>query len=512
MLTRNEKFGQVSAGQISPCQVDAGRINSGMSFACGGTFPGALLDTPDARLNPSQSVALSRHVQVWLLVFLATVDTVGLTAWLSGVVGHAAEARWFQNVLMAAVAAIAFVMQATRFYGVATPGALRQSAIAAASFAAGAVPAATAATLLAVGLSASLVTAATGLALTLVCALVRLACAQVVVRRVGAWQERILLVSTPAMARTILDARRHAARPRIDLVAVGGGEMPGPAVASLLCTADSQLDDLEQLFSITRDFDRIVIASEDTRSDWIIAVLRNIEQSPHEISLVSLSRPLWPGEDDPLARGNCLVLRQPAIVGSRAFFKRAFDIVAAFAALLLLLPLLLLVVVLVRLESPGPVLFRQPRWGRGGRPFQMLKFRTMWDGAPASDGSVQASLYDRRITRVGRLLRKTSIDELPQLINVLNGTMSIVGPRPHPVGLNHKYLMLIDRYPARHRVRPGITGWAQVNGLRGETKTVAAMQKRVDLDLDYIRNQSFGFDLWILLRTFRAVIHMVNAY
>jgi putative colanic acid biosynthesis UDP-glucose lipid carrier transferase len=130
----------------------------------------------------------------------------------------------------------------------------------------------------------------------------------------------------------------------------------------------------------------------------------------------------------------------------------------------------------------------------------------------AVDGSLQAVRGDTRITRLGAILRKTSIDELPQLWNVLNGSMSLVGPRPHPVALNCRFEPLIPRYVARHSVRPGITGWAQINGARGETPTVEAMQRRIDLDLEYVRRQSTLLDLWILFRTVGSVLRARNVY
>ena len=136
----------------------------------------------------------------------------------------------------------------------------------------------------------------------------------------------------------------------------------------------------------------------------------------------------------------------------------------------------------------------------------------MWVDAPDAEGSVQASLDDPRVTRLGAILRRTSLDELPQLLNVIEGTMSLVGPRPHPVGLNQRFMGSVDHYLARHRALPGITGLAQVNGCRGETRSHGSMQRRIDYDLEYIRTRSFALDLWILARTVRAVLARTNAY
>lgn len=179
--------------------------------------------------------------------------------------------------------------------------------------------------------------------------------------------------------------------------------------------------------------------------------------------------------------------------------KASFDRAFAFAVLLGLSPLLLTIAALVKVSSRGPVLFRQVRLGMDGRPFHVYKFRSMKVHQDA--GVTQAVKGDARVTRVGAFLRRTSLDELPQFLNVLRGEMSVVGPRPHALEHNELYKELIDRYMLRHRVKPGITGWAQVNGLRGQTDTVEKMRKRIEFDIYYIRNWSFQMDLRIILRT-----------
>jgi Undecaprenyl-phosphate glucose phosphotransferase len=193
------------------------------------------------------------------------------------------------------------------------------------------------------------------------------------------------------------------------------------------------------------------------------------------------------------------VQRPPLTAGERAA-KRAFDVVAATAGLLVFAPLLLAVSIAVWIESPGPVLFRQTRGGFNGRAFHILKFRTM---RVMEDGPtiIQATSNDHRLTRIGPLLRRSCVDELPQLINVLRGDMSLVGPRPHALAHDVQYSRLISNYPYRHHVRPGITGWAQVNGFRGETPTLDKMRQRVELDLWYATNWSFWLDLRIVFRT-----------
>jgi putative colanic acid biosynthesis UDP-glucose lipid carrier transferase len=187
--------------------------------------------------------------------------------------------------------------------------------------------------------------------------------------------------------------------------------------------------------------------------------------------------------------------------GYRGIVKRLMDVSIAGTALVALLPVLLIVALLVLLTSPGPVIFRQTRYGLDGGQITVYKFRSM---TVMEDGSdvVQARRNDSRMTTIGALLRRTSLDELPQLVNVLQGRMSLVGPRPHAVAHNEQYRRLIKGYMIRHKVKPGITGLAQVNGCRGETTQLEEMQARVQYDLDYLRGWSVGLDLLILWRTF----------
>jgi Undecaprenyl-phosphate glucose phosphotransferase len=190
--------------------------------------------------------------------------------------------------------------------------------------------------------------------------------------------------------------------------------------------------------------------------------------------------------------------------------KRGMDLVLASIALVVLAPLFLLVAAAIKLDSPGPVLFRQTRHGFNNEPIRVLKFRTM--AFDQDTAFRQATKSDSRVTRLGSMLRRTNIDELPQLFNVLRGEMSLVGPRPHPVELNKAYAAQIRWMNRRHRVRPGITGWAQVNGLRGPTDTHDKMQLRVEHDLYYVDNQSFFFDIKILLLTVLSRKAYQNAY
>jgi putative colanic acid biosynthesis UDP-glucose lipid carrier transferase len=191
--------------------------------------------------------------------------------------------------------------------------------------------------------------------------------------------------------------------------------------------------------------------------------------------------------------------------GMNGLIKRASDIILAALILLLISPVLLAIAAGVKLTSPGPALFRQRRYGLDGREIVVYKFRSM---TVAEDGAVvkQATKNDSRVTPFGAFLRRTSLDELPQFVNVLQGRMSIVGPRPHAVAHNEMYRKLVKGYMVRHKVRPGITGWAQVNGLRGETETVDKMKARIEYDLDYLRHWSLRLDLHIIWRTIFVVL------
>jgi len=206
-----------------------------------------------------------------------------------------------------------------------------------------------------------------------------------------------------------------------------------------------------------------------------------------------------------------IAISETPFMGFNSVLKRGTDVVVSVLALVLLAPLMLLIALAVKLGSPGPVLFKQRRYGLYGEEIYIYKFRSMTvlDDGPTI---VQARAGDRRITRIGHFLRRTSLDELPQFINALQGRMSVVGPRPHAVAHNEEYRKLIKGYMLRHKVKPGITGWAQVNGLRGETATLDKMEARIRYDLDYLRNWSLWLDLWIILKTVKVVFTRENAY
>jgi undecaprenyl-phosphate galactose phosphotransferase/putative colanic acid biosynthesis UDP-glucose lipid carrier transferase len=204
-------------------------------------------------------------------------------------------------------------------------------------------------------------------------------------------------------------------------------------------------------------------------------------------------------------------LQRAPLSEAEQMLKRAFDVIASAAMLVLLSPLMLMTALLIKLDSRGPVLFRQRRNGFNDSVFSIYKFRSMLvleDG----DRIQQATRNDPRVTRLGLWLRRTSIDELPQLFNVLSGDMSLIGPRPHAVAHNNEYQTVVSNYAFRHHVKPGITGWAQVNGFRGETQTVDVMAKRIELDLWYINHWSLWLDLRILFKTMLLAYRQPSAY
>ena len=207
----------------------------------------------------------------------------------------------------------------------------------------------------------------------------------------------------------------------------------------------------------------------------------------------------------------CIELHRAPLSTIERRIKRAVDAVGAATVLMLVSPLLIITAIAIKLESPGPILFRQRRCGFNGQPFRIFKFRTM---SVMEDSELvhQAGQSDERVTVLGRWLRRTSIDELPQLLNVIDGTMSLVGPRPHAVAHDNAFDKLVSNYAFRHHVKPGLTGWAQVHGFRGPTPTVEDIKRRVDYDLWYVDNWSFALDFVILLRTTVEVLRSRNAF
>ncbi len=200
------------------------------------------------------------------------------------------------------------------------------------------------------------------------------------------------------------------------------------------------------------------------------------------------------------------------LYGANAAIKRIFDIIFSLCVLIFISPIMLAISMAVKITSPGPVIFKQDRNGINGKSISVYKFRSMYQHNEATDQITQAKKNDSRITPIGAFLRKSSLDELPQFVNVLQGKMSVVGPRPHAIAHNEEYKGIVDSYMRRHKVKPGITGWAQVCGFRGETDTLEKMEKRVDLDLFYIDNWSIWFDIKIVVMTVVKGFFSKNAY
>jgi Undecaprenyl-phosphate glucose phosphotransferase len=260
--------------------------------------------------------------------------------------------------------------------------------------------------------------------------------------------------------------------------------------------------------------DRVVVALPWNTGDRTTALLRRLGTVPVRIDLVPNDM-IWHYPNIDMERiGGIPVL---TIVNSRVerqigLIKRLEDIVISSIALLLLWPVLVVAAIGVKLGSKGPAIFKQQRHGFNNQVFEVYKFRSMRLQDDDSNVVKQATRHDSRITPIGRFLRRTSIDELPQLFNVLKGDMSIVGPRPHAVQHNDEYGAIISQYYARHNVKPGITGWAQVKGLRGETDTIEKMHKRVDADLYYIEHWSLLLDLKVIVMTAMTVLFHDTAY
>jgi putative colanic acid biosysnthesis UDP-glucose lipid carrier transferase len=245
----------------------------------------------------------------------------------------------------------------------------------------------------------------------------------------------------------------------------------------------------------------------------IISILDELRDTTASIYFVPdlFVTDLIQGNIDQVANMPVVSVCETPFTGTNGLVKRASDIVLSSLILLMILPVLCGVAIAVKLSSPGPIIFKQRRYGLNGEEITVYKFRSMTvcENGP---NVKQAQKNDARITRVGHVLRKTSLDELPQFINVLQGRMSIVGPRPHAVSHNELYRKLIKGYMIRHKVKPGITGWAQVNGLRGETETLDKMQARIEYDLDYLRNWSVALDLKIIIMTAVMMFKDQNAY
>jgi len=286
-----------------------------------------------------------------------------------------------------------------------------------------------------------------------------------------------------------------------------GGEVNGYPV----------LGDIEDLIAAARraEVDDVVVAMPWNADREVIEAVERLKELPVNVyissDLVGFQLAFRPNLGQFHELPMFEVVRRP-ISGWGSVLKSLEDYILASLALILLSPLLILVAIAIKLDSRGPVFFRQPRLGFNNRRFDIFKFRSMYHSETPENRVQQATKGDPRVTRVGQFIRATSIDELPQILNVLNGTMSLVGPRPHALSHNEEFARDVRGYFARHKVRPGITGWAQVNGLRGETDTSEKIRARVDHDVYYAENWSLLFDLRILIMTVVVVLFQKTAY
>jgi len=319
---------------------------------------------------------------------------------------------------------------------------------------------------------------------------------------------RTVLVYGHGRARDDVARRLRTARAGIRLAGVFG---PSPARPKSAGDGASGNGGIKRLIAFAREYpvDAVILALPGVEARVLKSLLIELSALPVEVQL-------YPGIDGArfplrgvsiLERLPLLDLQRKPIAGWGPILKAIEDYTLAAAALALAAPLLVLIAAAIKLDSPGPVFFAQRRHGLNHRVIRVLKFRTM-QVMEDDDRFTQARRGDARVTRVGAFLRRSSLDELPQLINVLRGEMSIVGPRPHPLALNDRYAGLLRHYENRHRVKPGITGWAQINGYRGPTESSEEMRKRVQCDLEYIENWSLWMDLKVIAATpFVGFIH-----
>jgi putative colanic acid biosynthesis UDP-glucose lipid carrier transferase len=261
------------------------------------------------------------------------------------------------------------------------------------------------------------------------------------------------------------------------------------------------------------DVEEVVVGADPNRWSEVRSLVAELRVLPFPVNFIPLgtASEIFRRPSRELGNAICVELQRGPLTSFEHAAKRCIDVLFAGVALTALLPMLAIVAVAIKLDSPGPILFRQKRCGFNGRCFQIYKFRTM---SVLEDGPsiIQVQFADKRVTRLGTWLRRTSIDELPQLLNVLDGSMSLVGPRPHAVAHDNQFDKMVRNYAFRRRVKPGLTGWAQVNGCRGPTPTAASIERRVEYDLWYIDNWSLKLDFAILLQTPIEILLGRNAY
>lgn len=332
-----------------------------------------------------------------------------------------------------------------------------------------------------------------------------------ILRARGIDTRKVVLVGATRAGKQIVEATRD--NPWMGLQVIGYVETPYDLLQVEDVPCLGNLDAFLATFS-SRTFDQLWIALPMRAEEAIHKVLNAVGDAPTTIRLIPdlFSHELLNHYAAKLAGIPVITLRSTRIYGHAHVIKAIEDLVLATLILILISPLMVLLAIGVKLSSRGPVLFRQKRHGLNGREVEVWKFRSMRAHHEAAGEVTQAKPGDPRVTRFGRFLRSSSLDELPQFFNVLQGTMSIVGPRPHAIEHNHHYKKLVQHYMQRHHVKPGITGWAQIHGLRGETDTVEKMAIRVEYDLYYIRSWSLSLDLRIIFATIFKGFFGRNAY
>ena len=321
----------------------------------------------------------------------------------------------------------------------------------------------------------------------------------------GLVREPTLIVGDGQLAGKI--AHTLVGHPELGLQPIGYVGRPSAHLGPLPLVGD-----VAELDRVIRDHEarRVIVAFGELPDQKLVTIVRAHEGTPAEIHVVPRffelrGIPQGCAVDD-LAGIPLFHLRRPALRPAGRLQKRMFDLVCASVLLLLTFPMLLVLALLVRLSSPGPVLFRQKRVGLNGRIFEIFKFRTMYENDDSDTAWLAADDDRARVTRIGRFLRKTNLDELPQLLNVLRGDMSLVGPRPERPHYTGQFSSSIPRYDDRHRVLSGITGWSQIHGLHGRTRGMEIIPQRARLDNYYIENWSIWRDLVILARTLGVVV------
>lgn len=332
------------------------------------------------------------------------------------------------------------------------------------------------------------------------------------IMQLGHLRERVAIVCAGPLARMALERFRSVDLPEVSIVGVFDDrkERLPEGFESVEVKGDTS-----SLLTYVRrhGIDRVIVAIPWTAERRIVALVAKLRQVPVRVDLIP-DRLIWefPSDVHRIQGVPIVTVANRRVEAQMGLMKRLEDLVLGSALLVLAAPLMLAVAIAIRLDSRGPILFRQKRSGFNNEVVEVLKFRSMYaDRAPDPDVR-QATKSDARVTRVGRFIRRTSLDELPQLLNVVAGAMSLVGPRPHALPHNKHFGGLVDGYFARHNVKPGITGWAQINGARGETDTIEKMNRRIRYDLEYIERWSLLFDLKIIFLTAFRVWSQETAY